>query len=229
MNARRRQRGLPLAGSQRGLSLVELLVGSTVGLFVAAATGLLAVNQLADNRRLLLETQVQQDLRAAADIVVREIRRAGFHSAAEAWVWQPGASPAGNPNQAIELPAPGEIGFRYDRLPDGSGAHGFRLDTNNATLKVRIGGSGWQDLTDRRTLRVTAFSVTDQSPPPTALPCPRLCADGSRDCWPVLRVRDLRVQIAGQATNDAAVQREVVTHVRVRNDAVHTEAAGVCP
>lgn len=214
---------------QGGLSLVELLVGSTVGLFVAAATGLLAVNQLADNRRLLLETQVQQDLRAAADIVVREIRRAGFHSAAEAWVWQPGASPAPNPNQAIALPTPVEIGFRYNRTVDDTGPHGFRLDSANATLKVRIGGSGWQDLTDRRTLRVTAFSIVDQSPPPTPLPCPRLCADGSRDCWPALRVRDLRVEIAGQATNDPAVQRSVVTHVRVRNDEIRSAEGEVCP
>ncbi len=44
--------------SQRGLSLVELMVGITDGLFVVAAAATLVANQLSDNRRLLLETQV---------------------------------------------------------------------------------------------------------------------------------------------------------------------------
>jgi len=63
--------------AQQGLSLVELMVGITIGLFVVAAASLVVSNQLFDNRRLLLETQLQQDLRATMDIITRQLRRAG--------------------------------------------------------------------------------------------------------------------------------------------------------
>ena len=53
------------------------MVGIALGLFVVAASTALVANQLGDNRRLLLETQVQQDLRASMDIITRQMRRAG--------------------------------------------------------------------------------------------------------------------------------------------------------
>ena len=60
------------ATSQRGMSLVELMVGITVGLFIVAAATTLMANQLSDNRKLLVETQIQQDLRASMDIITRQ-------------------------------------------------------------------------------------------------------------------------------------------------------------
>jgi type IV pilus assembly protein PilW len=62
----------------RGLSIIELLIGIAIGLFVLAGATMVASNQLTDNRRLLLETQIQQDLRAAMDIIARDLRRGGF-------------------------------------------------------------------------------------------------------------------------------------------------------
>ena len=59
----------------RGLSIVELLVGIAVGLFVLAGATLLVSSQLSDNRQLMLETQVQQDLRASADLIARPTPR----------------------------------------------------------------------------------------------------------------------------------------------------------
>ncbi|WP_165917594.1 PilW family protein [Roseateles saccharophilus] len=74
---------------QRGLGLVELMVGITVGLIVAAGASLVAVNQINEHRRLILETQVQQDLRTAADLLQQEMRRAGFRGQADLGVWAP--------------------------------------------------------------------------------------------------------------------------------------------
>ena len=64
--------------NQFGYSLVELMVGITIGLFIVAATSLMISTQLSGNRRMLLETQLNQDLRATADIITRELRRASF-------------------------------------------------------------------------------------------------------------------------------------------------------
>ncbi|MCA1416895.1 prepilin-type N-terminal cleavage/methylation domain-containing protein, partial [Bradyrhizobium sp. NBAIM20] len=73
----------------RGLGLIELMVGITVGLIVAAGASLVAVNQINEHRRLMLEIQVQQDLRTAADLVQQELRRAGFRGRADLGVWSP--------------------------------------------------------------------------------------------------------------------------------------------
>ena len=66
------------------------MVGVAIGLFVVAAASMLVVTQLSDNRRLTLETQVQQDLRASADIITRELRRAGHWGKARDGVWYMG-------------------------------------------------------------------------------------------------------------------------------------------
>ena len=87
--------------TQRGFSLVELMVGITIGLIVTAGASVVAVNQINEHRRLMLETQVQQDLRAAADLLQQDMRRAGFRGIPQLGVWQP-ASGVGTP---LEVPA----------------------------------------------------------------------------------------------------------------------------
>ena len=98
---------------------------------------------------------------------------------------------------------------------------------------MRIGGN-WQDLTDPNALEVTAFDVEILEAPaaPLRLPFPRLCPDGTGNCWPTLQVRELQVTIAGQARSDPAVAHQVTTRVRLRNDALAFNGgagAGVCP
>ena len=65
--------------SQRGFTLVELLVGLALGLLVVAAGVLLLAQQLrATSAPLLVEARLMQDLRTAADLVARDLRRAGL-------------------------------------------------------------------------------------------------------------------------------------------------------
>lgn len=207
---------------QQGLSLVELLVGITVGLFVVAAAGMLVANQLSNNRRLLLETQIQQDLRSALDIMTRELRRAGYSLVMDGWVW-PGGTGLPNPNQAISTPLSTQVGFFYNRAPGETGPFGFRYNAVNKTIETYLAsnaGSPWQELTDRRTLKVTAFRISDQSPPAATLSCPKLCTDGTDSCWPTHRVRDYRIDVTGEAATDPQVVRSLSTVVRVRADQV---------
>jgi type IV pilus assembly protein PilW len=217
--------------AQRGLSLVELMVGIAVGLFVVAAAAMLVSTQLNENRRLLLETQVHQDLRAAADIVTRELRRAGYWPAAAQSVWTPGGGVSLSPHLTVSPTAAAatQVDFDYRRATGETGPFGFRRD--GGILKTRLGAAGWQDLTDGNTLRVTGFAVTPRFGPPVRLPCPKLCPDGSTDCWPTLTVRELVVDIAGHAVSDPSVERSLRTVVRLRNDWVRFNAAAAqaCP
>ena len=61
----------------RGMGIVELLVGLALGLFVVSGGLMLLAGFTDENRRLLLETRLTQDLRAASDLVTRDLRRAG--------------------------------------------------------------------------------------------------------------------------------------------------------
>jgi prepilin peptidase dependent protein B len=209
---------------QRGLSLVELMVGIAVGLFVVAAASMLAVTQLNENRRLLLETQVQQDLRAAMDIVTRELRRSGHWQAAQTGVWTPVDGATANPYTEVALAGdpPAEVTFGYMRRPGEAGRVGdptyFGFKWEGGVLKTRLAAGGWQELTDPATLRITAFTITAVDTEPQVVACPRLCADNTDDCWPRVRVREYEVDVTGQAVFDAAVQRSLRSTVRLRND-----------
>ena len=205
---------------QAGLSMVEMMVGLALGLFVVAGGTVLTSTQLSDNRRLLLETQVQQDLRSSADIIARELRRAGYWSTAELGVWTPTVNASPNTFSGVTVTGSDQIEFKYRRGPGQEGPYGFRLDTSTGTLKTQLGPAGWQDLTDSRTMRITSLTITPEASPEQVLPCPRLCADGTDSCWPRVSNRRFVVDLTGQAVSDAAFQRRLRTYVRVRNDFV---------
>jgi prepilin-type N-terminal cleavage/methylation domain-containing protein len=207
---------------QRGMSLVEMMVGIAVGLFVVAAATLVVVSQLGENRRLLLETQIQQDLRASLDIITRELRRAGSQTNAAAQLGLASGNTGGLTNEFAKDVAPvsgasaNQVDFKYMRQAGEMGPYGFKLE--GGVIKTRLGLAGWQDLTDINTLRVTEFTVTAQNGDPLQLPCPKLCADGGTACWPTVMVREFAVQITGQAANDPAVRRTLRSTARLRND-----------
>lgn len=244
--------------SMRGLSLVELMVGIAVSLFIVAAAALLTSTQLTENRRLLLETQLQQDLRATADIVTRELRRSSFWNNAPAGVPAPsGGAVVPNAFEAVTLNTSGssEVIYRYWRS-SGAEVFGFRLNNAGVVQSCQTDGSEalgpcttvpWQDLTDGRTMEVTNFQIDDVRaglsanddlvtlPCPTLCSCPAPCLDPLQPtaCWPKVGVREFTVQITARSRAFPEVQRTLTSSVRVRNDRVvfSTEAAAnsACP
>ena len=215
------------------MSIVELLVGLAIGLFIVATGLTLLTGNLRENRSLLLEARLMQDLRSAADMVTRDLRRAGYWSDPEAGIWQRGASSVtANPYTAVSPSAAASdaVSFRFSRdeienhSVDSNEQFGFRLRAG--VLEMRIGGGRWQARTDANTVLVTAFSVTPevQSLSLEAF-CSADCPPGSSTCPPRQQVRSLAVVLTGKAVADAAVLRSVRSAVRLRNDLV----TGACP
>jgi type IV pilus assembly protein PilW len=220
-----------------GLSLVELMVGIAVGLFVVAAATVMVSSQLGENRRLLLESQLQQDLRATSDIITRELRRAGAVRNAHNFVATPTAAAQFNAISAT-TPAsgahsPAEITFRYERNAVEQGPWGFKLD--NGVIKTQLVSSltgasaGWQDLTDGTVMEVTQFSITINREPPIEIPCPKLCPSGNTSCWPLMYVRDFVVDISARLRSAPEVQRSVRSTVRARNEQIEFRTGGSPP
>ncbi|WP_295636498.1 prepilin-type N-terminal cleavage/methylation domain-containing protein [uncultured Methylibium sp.] len=214
---------------QRGLSLIELLLGCAVGLLIAGGATRLFVEHLRDSRRLLLEARLHQDLRAAAALVARDLRRAGF--------WQQALAatvPPRRPNPYRDItpsvgPGTDVTTYSFSRdttendLVDLSEATGFRL--SQGTLQTLNGGS-WQALTDPAVLRVTRFVV---SPRRLTIPLGHLChpaCDATTTACPSLTVRSYRLELHGESASDSQIQRQIHEAVRVRNDEV---AAVDCP
>lgn len=163
---------------QTGLSLVEMLVGIAVGLFIVVGAAKLFADYVVSNKRQMLETRVNQDLRAAADIVARDLRRAGYWNNATAGVWGTGVtSVVPNPHAAASGAVSStatSVSYTYARAAaaqvnavDDSEFAGFRRAVVGTVgvLQMQDGQtSGWQAITDPGTVDVTTFSVLPTIP-----------------------------------------------------------------
>jgi type IV pilus assembly protein PilW len=217
------------------MSIVELMVGVAIGLLIVAAATLMMSGQLSENRRLLVEAQLQQDLRAAADIMTREIRRTGAMIEPQSLqtVWFDGATLVQHNDIAASLAVGADhVDFAY--MVDGpvsmQGPFGYRL--NGTVIQSRMGGSGWQDLTDANVVEVLSLTTTPRASTAVRLPCTKLCPDVTSDCWPTVAVREVQVDITARAKRDTTVQRSLSTRARLRNDRLTFSNAGsdqMCP
>jgi hypothetical protein len=219
------------------------MVGIAVGLFVMAAATLVVSSQLSDNRRLLLEVQVQQDLRTTADIITRELRRAGGWGAAETAVVNPAVGAASAVmNANLDMPlnavsgATRSVEFKYKRQDGQEGPYGYQLTSSGVIRSKLTDLSGYHDLTDLNTLVIEALTIRPNASAPVVLPCPNDCPAvaglGTDYCWPSIGVRDLTITIRGRAASDASIVREITTQVRMRNDNLVFNPAGsaaACP
>ena len=225
LNPRRRRR------ASRGLSIVELMVGVVIGLFVIGAAVTLSGRNIASARSLLAEVRVIQDLRAVADLVTRDLRRAAYWGNAilGTQTTAPGLVAVANPDAGIGSDGGPTITYAFTRDAAEDNAlgaaeqFGFRLQDGRVEMQTASGT--WQSVTDPGVLTVTAFTVTPQE---TTLPlghlCPTVCAPGAPNC-PTVTVRRYDVLLRGQSVRDASVVRELRSMVRVRND----RFAGACP
>lgn len=239
--------------AQRGLSLVELMVGITIGMIVAAGATMVALNQVSEHRRLMSETQMQQDLRTAADLIQQDLRRAGFRGQSDAGVWAPdsGAGTAeqpATPNGYTTLTrTDNEAGrmleYSYAR-PDSSGNYGnatvpasneyfgVRWDRNTKTLYLKIGldtdgKPNWQPITDPDATPIVDFDpqVLLQEMPLEDF-CEQACPPGAAcAAQPKLTLRQVNLSIKAQSATDRNVVRTLRISERIRADA----QSGVCP
>lgn len=230
----------PPRRAQRGIGLIELMVGITVGLIVTAGAALVATKQINEHRRLMLEVQMQQDLRVAADLIQQDLRRAGFRGFPANGVWEPAhmkaamvpaKDPLPNPYAALTVNTPGDtIEYRYAR-DAGGGPNATNIVADDEQFAVRLvnktlflqkgivnGQRNWQPITDPDVVEITGFKpsiVTQQ------IPLDDLCICPAGVCAAVgMTLRRVNITIEAVSKSDAAVKRTLQISEKIRADDV---------
>lgn len=151
---------------QRGATLIELLVGVAVGLLVVLGAIAIYVGTSKGGREIILVNRFNQDMRTVMDIMVSDLRRAGFAAAgpatgANAFTVEPPPPPAVSAVPVTNIRVSGAPGsqcilFAYDTTWRGAGVSaagavdnpidygGFRL-SNGAVQALRSAAIGGTD------------------------------------------------------------------------------------
>lgn len=239
----------PRTGRPHGWSLVELMLAIALGLLLLSALLSLVIGHVDEQRRLLLESRLTQDLRTAIELISRDLRRSAYWGDVSAAVWdstRPTAVLAANPYRGVALSGPDAapwLGYSYsrdlteDHASSNQEKFGLRLNTSSQVLEWRMSGSAvtpderdhWQALTDPAVLQVTQLSVRLLEQRQSLLDhCPggtRGACDALADCPPQRIQRSVRIVLSARDTRDPRLQRTLSSDTRLRND----EVRGVCP
>jgi prepilin peptidase dependent protein B len=219
----------PAKPRRRGLSIIELMVGVTVGMVVIGGALSLFARNLNGSRQLLLETRLNQDLRGAVDLVTRDLRRAGYWgNALQGTIAVSGGVATQNPYRTITSASTNEIAYAFSQGTENNALDvadqvGFRLSGGAVEMQSQAGT--WSALTDTSAMTITNFTIT---PTVTTVAlgylCPKTCPAGTPNC-PSVSVRSYAILMEGQSVKDSSVVRSLRSVVRVRNDSL----AGACP
>lgn len=205
-----------LQTTERGETLMGLLVGLAVGLVVLAGGSALLANQLRSHRMGLQESHLHQDLRSAMDWMARELAQA--HYAANAWETRAptrcdDAFCAGPDDFSIDG---SRIAFSLDRNHNGQKDNneclGFRLVKGALQARTACSPEVWTAITDTANLQVTQLDWQLQCTP----------AQG----W-LLRSVDLAM--TAQWPGDASRQVGLRRTVHLRNAMPASQRALFCP
>lgn len=203
----------------RGFSLVELMVSIAVGLVITAGVTGIYINSLRSSSDTLKMTRLNQELRSVMDIMVRDIRRAGYRSDVENIMFSTPTSA-----NLFTVNVSGNcIEYAYDVNGDGSVTDsspderlGFRYDSDQKAVERRKEGktcaeSDWENFTDEKTLEITDFTLILNPVSPVSV--------GANISTSTITVNSLKIQLTGRVKDDATIpQRTLTDTVRMRSD-----------
>ena len=201
--------------SQKGESLVGLMVGMGIGLVVLAGGTHMLAKHLQAHRWALQDSHLHHDLRSALDILARELRQA--QSVGQAWSKRsPTPCQDAFCGDAKDLQVQGDrIDFSRDRNQnsqrDNNECTGFRLKDSKVQLRTSCTPEVWTDLTDAGSLKMTDLQWQ--------VFCER------RGPWVA---RWVTVQAGAEWPRDATRRLSLSKTIALRNDVPATPWPAVC-
>jgi prepilin peptidase dependent protein B len=166
--------------AQLGLNLVELMIGLVIGLIVLAAMTTVYLNASRGSRDTLNANRLNQDLRAVMDIMVADIRRAGYWGTAAAGTDNPFTVRGGTATDIYVTN--GCVLYSYDATYNAASTagtvdanvdyFGFRLNSNAVWMATSFSNTnqacsnnlGWERITDPAVINISALTVSTGRP-----------------------------------------------------------------
>ena len=152
------------ARSQRGETLVGLLVGLALGLLALGAGTFMLAQLLRGHRLALQDSHLQQDLHFALDLMASELQDAQYSG--HAWASRSPASCTDPFCDGAEDFAVGSerldwtIDRNHNGTQDNDECTGYRLRSGALQVRTACSPEVWTALTDTATLRLTRLDAT---------------------------------------------------------------------
>jgi prepilin-type N-terminal cleavage/methylation domain-containing protein len=225
--------GLP-PRTQRGFSLIELMVAMIAGLIVIGSTLAFTVATMRTNAENLSSARLSQDLRTALNLVAREIRRSGYDALAADRTSRALSAASGAPGSAYPTSRYATVTvtgscvvFEYHRPAGGNQFKGFRLSRAGnlqhvvaATAPACTADAGWVDITDANVVQITGFELTSTPMQFSEVIQSTTVAGVTTATTANVTVRTYTLQITGALRNETSIRRTMSQRVRVRSDIV---------
>lgn len=224
----------------RGFGLIELMVAIVIGLIVLTALTSLVVAVLRTNNENMEMTRLTQELRAAGQLITRDLRRASFTQKAVQNVGKlnsNSSAPIVNPFDEMDFHKDGTeidfvadptagpadcVFFRYDDPEQGTlgtldeaDNRGFRFNSDANTIEMLDGGNGSCTSGDWETLTDPAtVEITHLGFSTKNQDAFKHLAVGNLE----MTVREIVITLSGRLASDPSVERTVAETIRIRND-----------
>lgn len=225
----------------RGFTLIELLISVAIALIVTGSAIALMVSIMQANGQNIASTRLTQELRAVAEVVARDVKRARYMEDAISFVGERNDDDNGdgvvdaldyvpvNPFDAVTVDAD-------PAADDGAGADGVATDVDGTCIhysyeKAEATGALPAGRPFRAIHRAVdgagigaVFVARDRAADPGCVPETRLSSAevnismlafnfNTTDDW-------LRITVAGNLVRDPTITRQVSTSIRLRSQAV---------
>lgn len=235
--------------NQKGVSLVELMVGMSIGLIIVAAAGSIYITALRGGTDATRSAKLNMELRGAMSTMVTEIRRSGYISTTTST--DTTANPFMQATSNLSFPTSSCVLFSYDADQSGAinTADFFGFKKNGDAISMRSGGTApttsngcdvgndsWEKITDDNNVVVDTLSFTntvtsaddlfqcwntDTGASQTAsCTSGNTVYDGAATGNRLVETRSVIVALTGHHKADPLTKISLTQQVRVRNDKI---------
>lgn len=195
--------------TQRGYTLIELMISLVIGLVALAAVTSVFISMLGTNTTQMKTIRLNQELRGAMTNIVRDLRRSGFNGNAAQQLGPPIASFGFSQltlggSAPVNGDAKSSVNFAFDAPGDPTGVETFGYQLNNGAVRACKSTvstcSNWERITDDSLVNISALTFL-----------PKITSVGG------LNHTTITVTLTGNLIADTNFTRTLVQTVVLRN------------
>jgi len=221
-----------MRSSERGYTLIELMIGMLVGLIVLSGVIYAMLLSLSSSRNVLNSTRLNQEISTLNDLIVGEVKRSGYWPASTAT-----ASPyTAGTEVALAVIGTDCVLYSFDmngdqalanterkgfKLASGAGGVGVIQHRQTGTAMDDCSNGTWQSITDDAFMDVTEFAVdcliTTLDGASVASTAASACGTASSG---VVSIREVTISLEAEVISDPDWKGQFQDVVKVRNNEV---------